>query len=190
MAISDLAYIRLVLSLPHRVVLVEEMGVGDGARKKFKSQLAPIIDESDSVRLDGAVQTRDTHYSIDNDLGLFTFVAAPPSDQAVSADYTWAVFSDIQINGLLTKHNNAITAVLKDLVRALLSNTDLFIKYTEGMESVDRTAALGALQSLQQQLMAESSSAAGQAIVWKQDDVDSYGRDVQWKPFVSSTPED
>lgn len=190
MAISDLEYIRLVLSVPKRLVLTEGIGQGDGASKKFQTQLAPIIADSETIRVDGAEQTEVTDYTIDNGLGLISFVVAPSDGDAVNADYIWSVFSDVQIQGLLTKYNDAVIAVLKDLVRALLSNTDLFIKYTTGMESVDRTAALQALRSLQEQLLTESASAAATGIVWKQTDVDSYERDVQWDPFLSSIPED
>lgn len=190
MALSDLAYIRLILSIPKRSVLAEGLGEGDGATKKFRTQLAPIIDESDTIRVDGAEKTRETDYTIDNDLGLITFVAAPSDGDAVDADYNWAVFSDLQINGLLTKHNSSVIAVLKDLLRALLSNADLFIKYTIGMESVDRRTAFDALRALQDELSAQATSAVAQAVVWKQTDVDTYERDVQWQPFLDSTPED
>ena len=190
MALSDLDYIRLILSVPHRLVLVEELGEGDGSTKKFKTQLAPIIAGSETVRIDGTAKTRVTDYAIDNDLGLITFVVAPGDGDAVDADYTWSVFTDVQINGLLTKYNDAVPAVLKDLVRALLSNTDLFIKYTTGMESVDRGAALDALRALQEELAGQASSAVAQAVIWKKADVTAYERDVPWGVFLDSTPED
>lgn len=190
MALSDLDYIRLILSIPHRLALAEGLGDGDGANKKFKTQLVPIIDGSQTVRVDGTEKTVVTHYTIDNDLGLVTFLAAPADGEAVDADYRWSVFSDIQINGLLALHNDAKMAVLKDLVRALLSNSDLFIKYTIGMESIDRRAALEALKALQEELVLLPTSAVIQAVVWTQADVDSYERDVQWDVFLDSTPGD
>lgn len=190
MAISDLDYIRLILSVPHRVVLTETLGTGDGTTKKFKIQLWPIIDGSETVRVDGTAKTVVTHYTIDNNTGLVTFVTAPPDTEVVDADYTWSVFSDIQIEGLLTKYHDAVTAVLKVLIRALLANTDLFIKYTTGMESVDRSAALKALQSLLEDLGKQPASAAAQAVIWKEADVLETERDVPWEDFLSSTPGD
>lgn len=190
MALSDLAYIRLILSVPRRLVLAEGLGEGDGTAKKFQAQLAPIIADSQTVRVDGTEKTVVTHYTIDNDLGLITFVTAPADGEEVDADYQWAVFSDVQINGLLTKYNSSVTAVLKDLVRALLSNSDLFIKYTSGMESVDRRAALEALKSLREDLAVLPTSAVVQAVVWRQTEVDVYERDVQWEPFLDSIPDD
>lgn len=190
MAISDLAYIRLILSVPHRIVLAEELGTGDGTIKKYKTQLWPIIAESETIRVDGTAKTRTTDYAIDNDLGLITFVVAPPDGEVVDADYTWSVFSDVQIEGLLTKFNDSVITVLKSLIRALLANTDLFIKYTTGMESVDRSAALTALQSLLEDLGQQPASAAAQAIVWTKADVTETGRDVPWEDFLDSVPSD
>lgn len=190
MALSDLAYIRLILSVPHRPILAEELGSGDGTNKKFMTQLSPIIAESETIRVDGTVKTRTTDYAIDNAFGLVTFVTAPADGKLVDADYKWSVFSDTEINGLLARYNDSVYQVLKQLVRALLSNSDLFIKYTVGMESVDRSQALSALKALQKDLAAEVPTALAQAVIWTQSDVDIYERDVPWADFVDSTPED
>lgn len=190
MALNDLDYIRLVLTLPHRVILAEELGTGDGTNKKFLTQLIRVIDGSETIRVNGVAKTLTTDYTIDNETGLVTFVVAPPDTHVVDADYTWSVFSDLDINGLLTKFNNAVVTVLQALVLALLSNTDLFVKYTEGMESMDRTAALKALEALQEQLIDQPASPVLQAVIWRADDVTAYERDVAWADFVDSTPED
>lgn len=190
MAISNLDYIRLLLTIPKRVVLQEELGTGDGTVKKYQIQLWPIIDETETVRVDGAQKTRGVDYTIDNDLGLVTFAVAPGDGKAVDADYTWAVFSDLTINALLAKYNDSVAPALRDLARALLSNTDLFIKYTTGMESIDRSKALDALKALLDNLEGETATSAAQAIIWKKADVETYERDVQWEPFIFSIPED
>lgn len=190
MAISNLAYVRLILSVPHRVVLREALGTGDGTVKKFQTQLWPIIAETDVIRVDGVAKIRDTDYAIDNDTGVITFTVAPGDEKVVDADYTWAVFSDATINSLLVTYNDSVVPVLKDLIRALLSNTDLFIKYTIGMESVDRSKALDALKALLDNLEGVSSVSAIQAVIWTKSDVDAYERDVPWEDFLSSTPAD
>ena len=95
-----------------------------------------------------------------------------------------------KIEGLLTKFNDAVTSVLKVLIRALLANTDLFIKYTTGMESVDRSAALKALQSLLEDLGKQPASSAVQAVIWTKADVTERERDVPWEDFLSSVPSD
>ena len=190
MALSDLDYIRLRLSAPHRAVLAEWLGNGDGLTKKFKSQLSPIIAASETIRVAGDEKTEDTDYTIDNALGLITFTTAPAAAAAVDADYTWSVFSDIQINGLLTRYSNNVVATLRDLVRALLADSDLFVKYVIGMESVDRSAARAALEALLKDLKEQAASAVGQAIIWTKADIKQTGKDVPWENFGLSEPHD
>ena len=190
MALTDLDYIRLRLSIPHRLVLAEFLGQGDGITKKFQTQLSPIIAETETVRVDGTEKTQDTDYSIDNALGLITFKTAPDTDAAVDADYSWSVFSDVQINGLLARYSNNIIATLRELVRALLADSDLFIKYVIGMETVDRSAARAALEALLKDLKEQAASAAGQAIIWTKADIKETKRDVPWESFGLSEPHD
>lgn len=184
MSLSNLAYIRLRLSIPHRLVLREDLGVGDGTTKKYQTQLWPIIAETETIRVDGVEQTRTTDYTIDNDTGLVTFNVAPATDDVIDADYKWSVFSDVQVNGLLARYNDQVIPVLKDLVDALLANSDLFIKYTTGMESVDRAKALDALRALRDSLDKIPTGTVLEAIVWTEEDIKTYERDVPWSTFI------
>jgi len=190
MALTNLQYIRLQLQVPHRAVLREQLGIGDGSIKKFQTQLWPVIADSETIRADGTAKTQGTDYTIDNDTGVVTFTTAPVADKVVDGDYAWSVFSDLQINGLLDRYSDAVNPVLRDLIRALLSNTDLFIKYTIGMESVDRSAAKDALKTLLESLEGEGTHIAGQAVIWTRSDIQTYERDVRWEPFIDSTPRD
>jgi len=185
--LTNLEYIRLILSIPHRLVLREELGIGDGQITKFQSQLFPIISGTETVRVASAEQTPETDYDLDPDLGLITFVTAPDAGNLVDADYTWAVFSDTQIDDLLTTYNDAVSTVLQDLIRALLANADLFVKYTIGMESIDRSRALDSLQALLESLQRQSPT-IGQAVIWTEADYTATGRDVPWEPFLESIP--
>lgn len=190
MALTNLQYIRLTLNLPHRVILREALGTGDGAIVKFQTRLWPIIALTETVRVAGTAKTRVTDYTIDNDTGLITLKVAPSAANLVDADYNWSVFSDQQINDLLARYNDQAGPVMRDLIMALLANTDLFIKYTTGMESVDRSKALDALQRLYDELKESPTSPMAQSVVWTKADVDTYERDVVWQDFVSSTPRD
>lgn len=190
MALTDLQYIRLTLNLPHRVVLRETLGTGDGTIKKFQSQIWPIIALSETVRVNGTAKTRTTDYAIDNATGLITFVVAPTDTHVVDADYNWSVFSDVNITDLLTRYNDQVNPVLRDLIRALLANSDLFIKYTTGMESVDRSKALDALKTLYDELKDLPAGAIAQSVVWRKSDIKAFKRDVAWQDFITSTADD
>jgi hypothetical protein len=190
MTLSDLQYIRLILTLPYRVVLRELLGQGNGTIARFQTQLWPIIADTCIVYLDGeTVEPED--YELDEETGLVTFETAPEAEAVVTADYNWSAFNDEQIEGLLDRYNDSVQAVLVDLVKALLSNSDLFIKYTIGMESIDRTKAYDALARLLDDLAAKSAAAVAQAVIWTQSDVDEYERDVPWwEDTLTSTPHD
>ena len=187
---TNLQYIRLTLNLRYRVILREELGTGDGASVKFQTRLWPIIALSETIRVDGTAKTRTTDYDIDNDTGLITFKSAPADGKLVDADYSWSVFSDQHITDLLDLYNDQVNRVMRDLIMALLANTDLFIKYTTGMESVDRSKALDALRGLYDELKDAPSIAIAQSVVWTKVDVTEYGRDVPWEGFIASTPRD
>lgn len=190
MALTTLQYIRLTLNLPYRVILRETLGTGNGTIQKFQTQLWPIIAASETVRVNGTAKTRTTDYTIDNDTGLITFVVAPTDTHVVDADYNWSVFSDVKIAGLLTWYNEQVNPTMRDLIRSLLANSDLFIKYTTGMESIDRSKALDALQTLYDELKELPAGAVAQSVVWRKSDVKAYKRDVGWQDFISSIPED
>ena len=190
MGLTNLQYIRLTLSLPHRVILREELGTGDAATVKFQTRLWPLIALTETVRVSGTAKTRVTDYTIDDDTGLITFKVAPADEALVDADYNWSVFSDAQITDLLARYNDQVAPAMRDLIMALLANADLFIKYTTGMESVDRSKALDALQRLYDELKETPTAAMAQSVVWRKADVVAYKRDVPWEDFVSSTPRD
>lgn len=190
MTMTDLEYIRLTLNLPRRVILREALGTGDGQAVRFQTRLWPLIAASEVIRVNGAVKTITTDYTITYETGLIVFVTAPAAAAAIDADYNWSVFNDVQINELLDRYNDQVTPTMRDLVMALIANSDLFIKYTTGMESVDRSKALDALKSLYEELKGTAARAVAQSVVWTQADVDEYERDVPWEPFVSSTPRD
>lgn len=189
MALSDLQYIRLILTLPHRVVLRELLGQGDGTIARFQTQLWPIVADTCIVYVDGAAVDPDD-YELDEETGLITFEAAPGAEAIVTTDYNWSAFNDAQIEGLLDRYNDSVQAVLVDLVKSLLSNSDLFIKYTIGMESVDRTKAYDALARLLDDLSSKPAAAVAQAVIWTKSDIDEYERDVPWEDTLTSTPHD
>ncbi len=188
MTLSDLDYIRLVLTLPRHVIFDEVVGQGNDTATKFKTRLCPLLNDTVILRVAGVV-VDPTDYTVDEETGLLTLTTAPTDGDQVDVDYSWSVFSDDQIDGLLDRYSNSVVAVLKDLITALLSNTDLFIKYTLGMESVDRSAALDALKAIKESVDGKSAAAAAQAVIWTQTEIDLYERDVRWEPFISSTPE-
>ncbi len=65
---------------------IEYVGAGDGSNTVFWLNLAPVIQGSEVIYLDG---TQTTDYSIDRDIGEITFDTAPGAGVRVTADYEW-----------------------------------------------------------------------------------------------------
>jgi len=158
MAVTDLRRVRLqIADLPRRVIR-EQIGVGDGYVTKFQAQLWPILELIDavvilstvSVRIAGVetVKVRVDDYDIELGAGVVTFVVAPVADAQVFAAYYWAVFTDGDLNDLLSRNGDNVTLAAMGAIQWLLADSDRFIKYTFGQETVDRTASRKGLLDL------------------------------------------
>ena len=68
-------------------VTAEAVGSGDGAAKTFSLASSPVLSNSETVFVGGAVKTRVTDYTVNYETGVITFVTAPASAAAISAYY-------------------------------------------------------------------------------------------------------
>lgn len=155
MALTDLQRLRLrVADNPHPI-LNETMGIGDGVVTAFQTQLAPLISGSLIVKLvsvAGAVTTlAPAEYTVDLALGTITIHTPPTSGTRVVVVYQWTVFSDAELNDILALQPTLQAATIAT-IEILLVDTERFIKYTVGQETIDRSVAYQALTSLLQSL--------------------------------------
>jgi uncharacterized protein (TIGR02217 family) len=67
----------------------EAVGTGDNNEDTFEFDKQYVVALSETVYLDGSPQTRTTHYTIDNDTGVITFVTPPGAGVAITADYEY-----------------------------------------------------------------------------------------------------
>ena len=160
MALTDLQRLRLKIGDRASVVLNEQIGAGDGTTTKFKTHLAPVISESETITVDGAEQTRDTDYSIDNGTGVITFGSAPAGGMVVKCSYQWTTFSDEELSDLLEQRENVVVAAV-EAVCWLLADTDRLISYSFGQEKVDRKDVRKALIDLLDRLGKEARGRPG-----------------------------
>jgi hypothetical protein len=64
------------------------VAVGDGAQQNFSLVLCnSITADSETIYLDGVIQTRNVDYTIDYTTGVITFTASPSAKVVVTADY-------------------------------------------------------------------------------------------------------
>jgi len=66
----------------------ESVGTGDGVTTTFTLADPPILENSETIYVDGVAQTKGTDYTIDYKTGQITFTTAPVSGAVITADYT------------------------------------------------------------------------------------------------------
>ncbi len=64
----------------------EAVGTGDDSETVFNLEHYPVVDDSETIYLDG---TATTDYTLDDDTGEIAFNAAPGENVAITADYTY-----------------------------------------------------------------------------------------------------
>lgn len=67
----------------------ENVGTGDGTTTQFTLGNIPVEEYSETVKLNGVAQTRDTDYTINYETGTITFTTAPGNGVSITADYQY-----------------------------------------------------------------------------------------------------
>ncbi len=185
MALTALQRLRLKVADKARQIINEEIGIGNGVLTTFQAQLWPMLTGSDVIKLrTGAaevVQVRDVDYTIDLETGVITFTTAPLDDVVVIASYKWFIFTDDELDDLLTQVGNNVVKAAIEVIRWLLADTDRFIKYVFGQESVDRSSSREGLQDLLDELKAQLGAPVGLVMA------DTDAREEAMAPFIEQS---
>lgn len=182
MALTDLQRLRLKIADRAKAVIDEALGEGTGSKTVYQCRLSPIVETTDRIYVDGVLQTRDVDYTIDESLGLVTFVAAPASGAEITADYQWVTFTDEELQDMLDQAGSLVLAAM-EAIRCLLADSERFLKYTFGQESVDRSTARAALQDLLDDLRRAKGGPVGFVLA------DTPEREELMAPFVEQDEE-
>lgn len=186
MSLTDLERLRLTIADRPRSVIDERLGVGNGVLAAFRMQLYPVVPGSDVLLLrDGdtaLVQVRDQDYTITEESGVVHFATAPASGVVVMASYDWTVFSDDELNDALEQDGSVRRAAMR-AIRWLLADTDRFVKYQLGQESVDRTTSRQALLDLLDELRREAGAPFLVVLA------DTEAREEAMAPFIEQSEE-
>ena len=73
------------------------LATGDGTTIEYELPNAPVLAGTAKVYLNGTLQTLTTNYTIDEALGLVTFVAAPANGASIAITYKHTILSDADI---------------------------------------------------------------------------------------------
>ncbi len=134
------AQLRLDIGDNQKVAVAEKFGKGDGVTKYFRLSMYPISADSDIITSGGSAQTRNTDYTIDNQLGLIALVSAPSNGTVLLAQvYKYYAFSDTEIDDILTAQGNDRNKSAAHACRILATNAAKLFMYWSGDEHLDRT---------------------------------------------------
>lgn len=111
--------------------------VADGVNKEFQFPYSPMYPASSKVYKDGTLQTVVTHYTADEELGLFTFLAAPALNLEVVITGKHTVLSDDQIEAILALYSDedeAVKLASADCLDIIASSEALILKRIKNLD--------------------------------------------------------
>ena len=130
---------------------------GDGVTVDFVLPNSPVVDGSQKVYVGGVLKSEGTDYTIDNDLGLITFVVPPTPDIVVN--YRHTLISDADIETFLALDGSDYRAAATCL-ETIATNQVLVLKVMKLLDVQVDGAKVGAeLRARAQQLRASAAEA-------------------------------
>jgi hypothetical protein len=152
----------LRLLLPDPIQFDRVTDIGDGAMTDFELANAPVTLGSVKVYKNGVLQTLTTHYTLDESLGLVTFVTAPAANDAVVATYTFAVLSDAQLALCISTQSDDVRLSLAMALDVIGSSEALIQKRIRVLDlSTDGPAVAAELRARAKALREEAALALG-----------------------------
>lgn len=147
MAYTDLQLLRKELADPYKSAF--DQNAGDGETTVFKLSHGNIKDESYVVNVDDVEREEDTHYTIDQEEGLITFLVAPADGLEIEAEYQFSAFSDDELSEFLTSEESVAGALLK-CVDILLMDSARRFDYSVGRADVKPSQVFNNLMKLRE----------------------------------------
>lgn len=139
------ALVRTIIADPYQ--FFEEHLVGDGVRTRYPLANAPVRENTIQVFVGGTEQTIVTDYTIDLQLGLLTFVAAPGDAVAIIPTYQFSLLSDDDIDAILGFNADNIRRSAADALDTIASSEALIQKRIELLDlKTDGPAVANALR--------------------------------------------
>ena len=147
MPLTDLEELRFKIG--DRYVAFKESILGDGSTKAFSLSSYPIRSTGTAVYVNTSLQTETTHYTLNDDTGELEFTSAPALGVLVQVNGQASIFSDTELNDLLTNEGTVQKARVQCYEILLLdrSKQNKWIAGDGGI-SVDPTPSLRALTDL------------------------------------------
>jgi len=124
MAYTNLQLLRKELADPYKSAF--DQNTGDGETTIFKLSHGNVKSGSYEVSVADALQTETTHYTIDLEEGIVTFLTAPADTLEVEVEYQFSAFSDTELTEFLTLEGSVNGALLKCIDILLMDSARRF----------------------------------------------------------------
>lgn len=131
---------------------------GDGETTIYQLSHAPVADVQ--VWVNNVLKVITTHYTIDLEAGVVTFVTPPPVEHLVEIKYTFSVFGDAELLEFLTLDGS----VLKTAIRCfeiLLADSARRFDYASGLTDLKPSQVFDHLNKLLEYFKKKSSEGDG-----------------------------
>lgn len=150
MPLTDLEQLRLRAGDPYRAF--QEQQIADGSAIIYQLASFPVKADSETGYIDGAAQSDPADYSLDDDLGRVTWVAAPSEGAVVLFSGEASIFSDTELNDVLTRRGTVLEALI-EVIEILMVTEARREKWAAGDISSDPTKTTANLIRLYDKLI-------------------------------------
>ncbi len=137
---SDLSQVRNIIGDPF--LYDRAAAVGDDTTKEYAVPNTPVRPASETVTVNGQAKADPADYSLDDGLGLVTFVVTPPLDEDVVITYEHSLLSDAQLQEFLDVEVNDIKMASALALDSIASTQALILKKIKVLDLVTDGPAL------------------------------------------------
>ena len=157
-----------------QVVLDDRIGTGDGVRINFLTRYSPVMDGTLTVTVGGVPQIEDTDYTFDYSTGLIAFATQPDADDIILADYSYAAFTDEELQAILDSNGGNINLAAGEALTTLLSSRTKLVSWSKGDTKIDYDRVRSDLKQIADKFIAQGRSESGGANV----------TDIDWEEII------
>lgn len=157
-----------------KAVLDDRLGVGDGIKTLFKCRYTPVMDGTITVTVGGEGQVEGEEYTFDCRTGLVAFETAPGDGDEITACYSYAAFTDDELQGFLDISGGNLSLAAADALTSLLISPSRLVSWGRDDTRIDYAQVRKDLMEIIRKFTSQGSSETGGARV----------TDIQWEEII------
>lgn len=153
---TNIEKLRNAIADPYKYA--EDTQIGDNESKLFELSHSHIKDDSYSVYINNVQQVESTHFTIDKNSGVITFIDVPTTSETIRVVYQYSAFTDDELNYYLQETSNNIDKSSLMAIDVLLWDSARRYDYTTGKAEMKPRQVFQNLKDLREILVKKISS--------------------------------